>query len=252
MRLILVRHGESVGNSEGRLQGNADYDLTELGQRQALETGRRLAAEGVSAVYASTLRRALLTARVVGEQTGQAPVDLPEVREYDFGSLSGLTYAALRQRFAALPPAPDGQPAERTYPGEEGRDSFYRRVTESVWDVVCRHPGESVAIVSHGGPIALFTQAALGLPYRRPMPFAIDNCSLTVFEVRDPSRASGHGPSTGSSTSSGGTSGLGPSPGAGQAQPNADNARQRAVPFDKLGAVLVALNDTCHLAGLRG
>src|SRR3990170_3548296 len=214
MRLILVRHGESVGNSEGRLQGNADYDLTELGQRQALETGRRLAAEGVSAVYASTLRRALLTAGVVGEQIGRAPVEMPEVREYDFGSLSGLTYAALRQRFAALPPGPDGQPAERTYPGEEGRDSFYRRVTESVWDVVCRHRGESVAIVSHGGPIALFTQAALGLPYRRPMPFAIDNCSLTVFQVRDPSTSSR------------------------QAQPNADNARQRAVPFDKLTAVL--------------
>ena len=244
MRLILVRHGESVGNSEGRLQGNADYDLTELGQRQALETGRRLAAEGVSAVYASTLRRALLTARVVGEQTGQAPVDLPEVREYDFGSLSGLTYAALRQRFAALPPAPDGQPAERTYPGEEGRDSFYRRVTESVWDVAWRHPGESVAIVSHGGPIALFTQAALGLPYRRPMPFAIDNCSLTVFQVRDPSTSPSRAPSTSSGRSSGGASG--------QAQPTADSARQRAVPFDKLGAVLVALNDTCHLVGLRG
>ena len=46
-----------------------------------------------------------------------------------------------------------------------------------------RHPDEAVAVVSHGGPIALFCQTVLGLPYRRPMPFAIDNCSLNVIEV---------------------------------------------------------------------
>jgi len=42
MRLILVRHGESVGNSEGRLQGNADYDLTEPGRVAVSITGRIL------------------------------------------------------------------------------------------------------------------------------------------------------------------------------------------------------------------
>jgi broad specificity phosphatase PhoE len=69
------------------------------------------------------------------------------------------------------------------YPGEEVREVFYGRVTRAVWKVADEHPDETVAIVSHGGPIALFCQAALGLPYKRPMPFAIDNCSLNSIEI---------------------------------------------------------------------
>ena len=74
-------------------------------------------------------------------------------------------------------------PAERTYPGEEGRAAFYERVTKALWRLAETHPDEAVAVVSHGGPIALFCQSVLGLPYKRPMPFAISNCSLNVIEA---------------------------------------------------------------------
>jgi broad specificity phosphatase PhoE len=210
MKLVLVRHGESVGNHENRLQGQEDYDLTELGRRQAALAADRLAREGVTAVYTSPLLRALATAEVIGGMLGATPVQLPGVREYNFGELAGATYAELRQRFAANPVGEGGRPAESIYPGEEGRDSFLRRVTDSIWETIDRHPDETVAVVSHGGPIALFCQSVLGLPYRRPMPFAIDNCSLSLFQVRD-------GP--------------------------VEDARPRAV--------LLGLNDTCHLSPLR-
>ena len=186
MRLLLVRHGESVGNAERRLQGHHDYGLTELGERQAAITAERLLAEGTSAVYGSPLQRAFRTAELIGSHLGIAPVPLPGVREYDFGELSGATYAELRARFAAQAGQGDAAaPTERVYPGEEGRANFRGRVTEALWGVIDRHAGETVAVVSHGGPIALFCQTVLGLEYRRPMPFAIDNCSLTAFEVRD-------------------------------------------------------------------
>jgi alpha-ribazole phosphatase/probable phosphoglycerate mutase len=55
--------------------------------------------------------------------------------------------------------------------------------------VVEGHAGESVAVVSHGGPIALCCQTVLGLPYKRPMPFGVDNCSLTVIEVSEDAAA---------------------------------------------------------------
>src|SRR5690606_17068018 len=80
--------------------------------------------------------------------------------------------------------APASQP-DRVYPGEEGRENFFRRVTEAMWAVMEKHPDETVAIVSHGGPIALFCQTVLGLPYRRPMPFGVNNCSLNVIEAPD-------------------------------------------------------------------
>jgi len=202
MRLVLVRHGESVGNFENRLQGQADYDLTERGREQAELTAGRLADLGVSAVYTSHLLRAHRTALLFGRRLGVEPELLHDVSEYHFGELSGQTYAQIRERFGAVT-----SPAERVYPGEEGREAFFQRVTRALWGVVDAHPGETVAVVSHGGPIALFCQLVLGLPYKRPMPFSINNCSLNIIEARE-------------------------------------NSLERQ-------AVLLHLNDTCHLAGLK-
>lgn len=189
MRLLLVRHGESIGNFEGRLQGHTDYDLTSRGREQARLTADRLEALGTTHVYSSPLLRAWATAESLAERMGKPPVELPGVREYDFGEMAGSTYAEVRQRFATLANAP--APAERRYPGEEGREAFFQRVTDAVWGVVDAHPGETVAVVAHGGPIALMCQHVLGLPYRRPMPFAIDNCSITTVLVRDDAPADG-------------------------------------------------------------
>lgn len=180
MRLILVRHGESVGNFENRLQGQEDYPLTEQGRRQAVLTSHRLEALGASAVYTSHLLRARETAFAIGERLGIEPSILEDLSEYHFGEMSGMTYAEVRERFGASMSA---NPAERTYPGEEGRDNFFNRVTSTLWGIAAQHPDETVAVVSHGGPIALFCQSVLGLPYKRPMPFSISNCSLNVIEA---------------------------------------------------------------------
>ena len=178
MRMILVRHGESVGNFENRLQGQEDYNLTDLGKKQAERTAERLHDLGVTMVYSSHLLRAHNTALTIAARIGVAPMIVEDVSEYHFGEMSGATYAEIREKFGAI-----ANPAERVYPGEEGREVFFDRVTRAVWKVADEHPDESVAIVSHGGPIALFCQAALGLPYKRPMPFAIDNCSLNTIEI---------------------------------------------------------------------
>ncbi len=178
MQIILVRHGESVGNFENRLQGQSDYDLTELGRQQARLTADRLHAMGTSAVYCSHLLRAHATAQAIADRLGLTPIVTQDVAEYHFGEMSGATYAEVREKFGAV-----GNAAERIYPGEEGRDVFFARVTNAVFRIADEHPDGTVAIVSHGGPIALFCQHVLGLPYKRPMPFSIDNCSLNVVDV---------------------------------------------------------------------
>ena len=182
MRLVLVRHGESIGNFENRLQGHTDYELTDLGRRQAELTAGRLASMDTSAVYTSPLMRASETARMIAARLGVEQVVLPEISEYQFGELAGSTYAEVRKHFESQG-GTAVQPQERVYPGEEGRENFFRRVTEALWQIIDDHQDETVAVVSHGGPIALFSQAVLGLPYRRPMPFGINNCSLTVIDA---------------------------------------------------------------------
>jgi broad specificity phosphatase PhoE len=182
MRLLLVRHGESVGNFENRLQGQAEYDLTDLGRRQAEATGRRLAALGVTALYSSPLMRAQQTARTCAAQLG-IEVRLEEaLSEYHFGEMAGSTYQEVRERLGVAT-----SPAERVYPGEEGRENFFGRVTAAVWRIADEHAGETVAVISHGGPIALFCQSVLGLAYKRPMPFVIGNASICEIDVNDDS-----------------------------------------------------------------
>src|SRR5690606_38709702 len=89
--LWLIRHGESTGNAEGRLQGQADFPLSERGRRQALALALRLRGLDFAALYASDLSRALDTACVIGEAVGLPVVSDPRLREIDIGSWSGLT-----------------------------------------------------------------------------------------------------------------------------------------------------------------
>lgn len=186
MRLLLIRHGESVGNAEGRYQGHTDYPLTERGRDQARRLARRLAGVPLAAVYTSTLARAAQTAAIIAEPHGLPVADLPDVREYDVGpAISGLTWREVRERhpevWAAFRERSGPYPA---LPGEEGREAFRARVSAALWALEEPHPDGVVAVVTHGGPIAVFCLAVLGLPYRRPLPFQLDNASLTAVEVR--------------------------------------------------------------------
>ncbi|HEU4759214.1 MAG TPA: histidine phosphatase family protein, partial [Dehalococcoidia bacterium] len=72
MRLFLVRHAESQGNREMRLQGRQDFPLTSLGRRQADALGARFSGRQLSGVYASPIRRALDTATPIAERAGVA------------------------------------------------------------------------------------------------------------------------------------------------------------------------------------
>jgi broad specificity phosphatase PhoE len=186
MRLMLIRHAESVGNAEARLQGHGDFPLSEKGLAQAALLARRLRGETIAALYASPLSRAHHTAQFVSEAVGLPIEPLPEMREYDFGEVSGLTWAEIREQYPELVAIQRQRNAEYPpWPGEEGREVFRERVATALWGLAERHPDQTVAVVTHGGPVMVFCLSVLGLPYRRPMPFACDNASITTIQLRD-------------------------------------------------------------------
>jgi len=184
MRWLLIRHGESQGNREWRLQGQREYSMTERGRCQAEALARRLARCQIAAVYSSPLRRAQETAAVIAEALGLAVRVLPGVEEYDFGELSGLTWWEIHKRAPAVAADAASRSAEYPhYPGEEGRESFRRRVCDALWGLREGHHGETVAVVTHAGVIGAFLMDVLARPYRRPMPFVVENSSITVVET---------------------------------------------------------------------
>lgn len=213
MRLYLIRHAESQGNAEMRLQGRNEFPLTERGRRQAEALATRLSRYEVAAVYSSPIRRALDTADAVASRLSLTVQPEAALQEYDFGeTLSGLTWKEIQARRPGLIEALVSNDKEFPhYPGEEGREAFRERVCRGLWGIAERHAKEEgVAVVTHAGPIAVFLLDVLSRGYRRPIPFRIDNATLTTVEIVEP------GPSLGG-----------------------------ALPR----AVLTGLNDACHLAG---
>lgn len=159
--LYLARHGQSDWNATLRWQGHADRPLTELGRRQAAELAEHLADTAIDAVYSSDLVRARETAAPIARLKGLEIVELPELREVDVGSWSGLSRTEAQQRF------PEGY--ARWTRGGHGWDDgeTYEQMTERVVGAALRiaeaHPEESVLLVAHGGPIRALHAVSLGM-----------------------------------------------------------------------------------------
>jgi len=138
--LLLVRHGETDWNADGRLQGHTDRPLSEFGRLQA----QRLAEE----LEASDLSRARETAEILGERLG-LPVSLDsDLREKDWGNWEGLT-AVERDRVEFV--------GESTEAHQERMLRALRRISE-------RHPGDRrVLVVTHGGSMRRVQTAAMGM-----------------------------------------------------------------------------------------
>jgi broad specificity phosphatase PhoE len=185
MRLLLIRHAESEGNAQGRLQGRKEFPLSGRGIAQAAALAERLSTIPIAAVYASPIRRALDTAEAVGTRLELPVLSEQRVQEYDFGEqLSGLTWQEIRdQQPEVVTSLVSGGAEFPAYPGEEGREAFRARVTAAMAEIAERHAAdEEVAVVTHAGPIIVYLMEVLGRAYTRPIPFAIDNASITTIE----------------------------------------------------------------------
>lgn len=105
LELYLVRHGKTVFNATGRLQGWSDSPLLPASRTAAYELGQALAAQvSFDAAFASTSPRASETAQLILQGCGQSKLPLttlPELREYCFGGLEGELAANVHQLIAA-------------------------------------------------------------------------------------------------------------------------------------------------------
>jgi probable phosphoglycerate mutase len=163
--LLLARHGETDWNREHRLQGWADPPLNELGRAQARELAASFDGTPIDAVYASDLRRASETARIVAEQLLLPVVVDRSLREVDLGSWSGR----LRDEVA-----------RRTRPDGESREQLRERVVSGMLGIASGHPGQTLLVVSHGGALRALETYATG---REPR--ALANCETFTMCVED-------------------------------------------------------------------
>ena len=185
MQLLLIRHGQSVANAEGRLQGIMDSPLSDLGREQARALARRLVGEGwsLSAIHTSDQSRAAETAEILGAALG-APVFPDErLREYDIGVLTGLAFADVERLHPDIGQALRQSPVWPAIPGEEGGEAFIGRIVSVLEDIrSAQGGGQAVAVVSHGRTLSMILAYLVELDPDRRTPFVFGNTSLSVVE----------------------------------------------------------------------
>ncbi len=184
-RLLLVRHGRSVWNATGRIQGQIDIPLDETGTRQAERLADRLAAESIAAIYSSPLLRAKATADVLAARIDRPVQTDDRLMEYHFGVIGGLTWDGVVENHPELASRWLEDPWAVAVEGSEGRVNFAARVMSAMQDIIAQHPDDQVAVVAHGGTFGVYLTAMLGLDLNRRHPFHFGNTSLSLVEMRE-------------------------------------------------------------------
>lgn len=185
--ITLIRHGETAWNAERRLQGHIDIALNDEGLRQAEALAAALAGERFDAIVASDLKRAHQTADAVARLHGLPVQRDPALRERCYGGFEGLLYAEIEQRFPAEFSAWQARDIDARMPAgvhtAESFREFYQRSVGAILAWATASPGQSLALVAHGGVLECAYRAALGLPLETPRDFAVMNASINRFTV---------------------------------------------------------------------
>jgi probable phosphoglycerate mutase len=179
--ILLVRHGETDWNREGRFQGHADTPLNDAGRSQAAALAEALAGENVTAVYTSPLRRASETAAIVADRLGLEARPLAALREIHVGDWQGLTVDEVKERHPELEDWRSGWRGGETY------EELSARVVPALLALGAEHPHERLLAVTHAGPVRAALAASMRLSYddARPLIGRLENCVAFRVAVRD-------------------------------------------------------------------
>ena len=177
---------ETDWNRDRRFQGHADLSLNERGRHEARALAEELDAVPCRAIYASDLRRAHETALVVAERKGLDVTPMPELREIDYGSWTGLSRDEVEQRF----PDAYAQMRTRTGRGWEGGETYAEmvgRILDALRLIAREHPSDAVLVVTHSGPIRAVRAHALGRDFATDRTAAphMEGVRLWAFTVAD-------------------------------------------------------------------
>lgn len=150
--IILVRHGETAWNKEGRFQGCTDIPLSEEGVSQAVLLSKALN-NNFDYVYTSPLSRARQTAQIIcTDNSIVKPVILEDLREINFGAWEGLTIGQIREQY---PAEYFSWRNDEVYGDLAGGDLTLKnagsRAKKAILNLAEKHAGKKIVLVAHGG-----------------------------------------------------------------------------------------------------
>ena len=197
MRLVLARHGETEWNRLRRIQGLTDLEMNEKGRKQAGALSQAFSSQKVQAIYASPLKRARDTARLIAEPHGLEVLTLHGLRELDAGEVDGLTYEEMRTHYGDFFEKWMEDCSTVRPPGGCTLDELQERAWSAVQEILARHDQPSaeagpredgiIIAVTHFFPILSILCKALGLDLSECRRMRLDLASTCTLDF-EPSR----------------------------------------------------------------
>lgn len=185
--VVIIRHGQSQGNAEGRFGGHTDTPLSPRGRKQAEATASALASERFEAIYSSDLPRAIETASPLAKLTG-APLETTEaLRERSVGVMEGLTFEEAAEQHPEQYQALLRRDFEHVLLGGESYRQMLDRASRKLDEAIEQHKGGRIAVFTHTGTICiliLHLMGALDAPELKPVWIATANCGIARFDLR--------------------------------------------------------------------
>ncbi len=179
-QIILVRHGETAMNSSLRYWGSTDVALGEEGKKQAQKLCRRLEKIPVNVAYSSPLSRAYDTAVSIVEERGVTVKIHPELSEFDFGRIEGLTFEEVKEHHPEIARMWIERSTELRYPGGECLQDFIARV-QGFTEMLRRQPDDdTVLVVAHAGVLRVLICDLLSIDIRHWWQMRVDLASVSV------------------------------------------------------------------------
>jgi probable phosphoglycerate mutase len=184
-KLIVVRHGETTWNVEGRIQGQGDSPLSKVGMAQAEAVADALKRDRLDAIIASDLGRVRQTVEPLARATGIKAQFDAGLRERNYGVFEGRTVAELdvempgeyeRFRVRELHAAP---------PRGESLAQFHARVAITMDRIAAEFAGRKVAVITHGGVCGELFRHAMRLPLEAPRRYSLFNAAINRLRCTD-------------------------------------------------------------------
>lgn len=154
-RILLIRHGQTDWNTEGRWQGHSDVPLNDAGRSQARSLAAHLREHPITAVYSSDLVRAHETAARIAEAHGLTVRDDPRWRELHLGVFQGLTTTEINSKYPEEMQRTRDDYLDYVIPTGESRRAMQARAYAAFREIVEREAGPEVVVVTHGGTIRI-------------------------------------------------------------------------------------------------
>jgi broad specificity phosphatase PhoE len=183
LRLTLVRHGETLWNQAGKIQGLADIELSKLGIAQAKKLALSLQHENFDMIFSSPLKRAYATAQAIAVHHALPITIEKDLHELNAGELEGLTFPELQLRYGEFLSKWMNDHSSVTMPQGES----LQEVQDRVWPVIQRitKTSENALVVSHSFVIITILCKARNLSLSHSKEMRVGVASKTSLEIEN-------------------------------------------------------------------